>query len=107
LCNVETTRGSVDGSHLNRHPRRRVRDVPAPAAIRRVPYNVESAANERKVRDVAEGRESRRKTVRPVRACDAVERASLIVERSVVCGAQGRRRVGFWVVIVGFAMIRL
>jgi len=107
LCNVESTSGGVDGSDLNRHSHHRVCDVQALATIRRVPYNVESATNEKDVRDVAERRESRCKTVRPVRACNAVERASLVVERSVVCGAQGRQRVGLWVVIVGLAVIRL
>ena len=107
MCDVETTRGGVDGGNLNRHARRRVGDVPAPAAIRRVPRNVESAADEREVGDVAERRESRRKAVRPVRACDTVERASLVVERSIIRGAQGRWRVGLRIVIVGLAVIRL
>ena len=107
LCNIEATRGGVDGGNLNRHSRSRVRDVPAPAAIRRVALNVESAANEREVRDIAEGRESRRKTVGPVRACNAVERASLVVERSVVRGTQGKRCVRLRVFIVGLAVIRL
>ena len=107
LCNVESNTGGIHGSNLNQHTRRRVRDVPAPAAIRRVPHYVKSTPNEEKVRDVAESRESRSQTVGPVRACDIVERASPVVESSVVCGAQQRWCVGLRVFIVGLAVIGL
>jgi len=73
LCNVESTTGGVDGSNLNRHPRRRVRDVPAPAAIRRVPNDVESAADEREGGNVAELWEFRGKTVCLIGAWNIVE----------------------------------
>src|SRR6266851_6276478 len=58
LCDVETSPGSVNGRDVNRHPRRRVCDVPARAAIGRIPDDIESAANERERGNVAERRES-------------------------------------------------
>ena len=100
LCNVETSRGGVNGGDLNRQARHRVSDIPAPTAIRRVPHNIERTANEREVGNVTERRESSRKTVRPVRACDIVERTSLVVKRSITRGTQGRWRVRLRVVIV-------
>ena len=87
LCEVETNIGSVDGGHLNRHARRRVRNVPARTAIRRVPLDVESAANEWEGRNVAERREFRCETEFPIGACDAVHRAFTVVERGIERGA--------------------
>ena len=92
LCEVETNAGSVDGGELNRHARRGVSDVPARAAIRRVPHDVESAADEWEGRKAAERREVRVETVVPIGACNGVHRAIRVVERGVPRGFQGRGR---------------
>lgn len=89
---VETNPGSVDGNNMDRRAQLRVGDVPAPAAIGRIPLDVVRAADEREGRNGAERRESRRKAVGPVRARDAIHRSGAVVERGVVRGAKGRGR---------------
>ena len=91
LRDVEPDPSGVDGGKVDRHTRRRVGQAPAPAAVRRVPHDVERTANERERRDITERREARDQTVRPIRARDAVQRAVLVVVCSVECGSQGRR----------------
>ena len=91
LRDVEPNPGRVDGGKVDRHTRRRVSQGPAPAAVRRVPHDVERTADEREGRNIAERREARDQTVRPIRARDAVQRAFLVVVCSVERGSQGRR----------------
>jgi hypothetical protein len=91
LRDVEPDPSGVDGGKVNRHTRRRIGQAPAPAAVRRVPHDVERTANERERRNITERREARDQTVRPIRARDAVQRAVLIVVCSVERGSQGRR----------------
>lgn len=89
---VEANPGGVDGDNMHRRAQRRVGDVPARAAIGRIPLDVERAADERERRNRAKRREPRCKAVGPVRACDAVHGAGAVVERGVVRGAKGRGR---------------
>ena len=65
LSEVESS-GGVDGGHDYPIPRRRFGQLPAPATVRRVPHNTGRAADMRKGGNVAERRESRHETVRPV-----------------------------------------
>jgi len=83
---VETSARSVDRGHINRRPVRRVSDAPAPAAVRRVPRDIESTTDVRVVGNIAERRELGDEAVVPVRARDAVERAGGVVERGVERG---------------------
>ena len=92
LGEVETRTGSVNRNELDRRARDGVGQVPAGAAVGRVPDDVERAADGGEGRDVAERGEARRKSVRAVRARDVVHRASLIVVRRVEGGAESRRR---------------
>jgi hypothetical protein len=92
LRDIETRASSVNSGDVDRHAIRLVGQRPARTAVRRVPRDVERAADERERGEIAERREARRETVRAIRARDAVERARLIVESNVVGGAQRRRR---------------
>jgi len=85
-CHVETMPGSVDGGHIDRCSVRRVSDAPAPAAVRRVPRDIESTADVRVVGNLVERREPGDEAVGPVRARDAVERAGGVVEEGVERG---------------------
>jgi len=82
---VKTMASSIDRGHIDILVVLRVRDFPASAAARIVPRDVPSATNVRVVRDCAErwvfGGE--------VRARDAVDRVSGVVERAVERGAWG------------------
>jgi len=82
---VETMAGSVDRGHIDRRAVRRVTtsDAPAPAAVGRVPCDVESAAGVRVVGNLVERRVFGGEAVGPVRARDVVERVSGVVERAV------------------------
>ena len=82
-CQVETSARGVDGGHNDRRPVRRVGDAPAFAAVRRVPRDVESAADVREVGKRGERRERGYEAVVPVRACDVVERLGGVVEKGV------------------------
>jgi hypothetical protein len=92
LRDIETRASSVNSGDVDRHAIRLVGQRPARTAVRRVPRDVERAADERERGKIAERREARRKTIRTIRARDAVERARLVVEGDVVGGAQRRRR---------------
>ena len=75
---------SVNRGHINRRPVRRVSsDAPAIAVVRRVPCDVESTPDVRVVGNRVERRGPRDEAVVPVRACDAVERDSGVVESGV------------------------
>jgi hypothetical protein len=96
LCNVKASAGSVNGSDDDGHARRRVGQAPAPAAVGRVPHDVEGATDVRERRDIAERRESPGQAIRTVRARNVVERAVLVVVRGVegrFKGGRGRRRL--------------
>src|SRR6267154_526789 len=56
-CEVESS-GAVDGGHAYPCTCRRVGQLPAPAAVRRVPFNAGRAAAIREGRNIAECRES-------------------------------------------------
>jgi len=86
-CHVETSARGVDRGHIDRRPVRRVSDAPAIAAVRRVPRDVESAADVREIGNRGERRERGDEAVGPVRARDVVERAGGVVERGVERGA--------------------
>ena len=73
---------------MDRRARPRVSDVPAGAAIRGVPHDVESTAHSWEVRNVAERLDSRPE----IGACDGVHRAITVVELGVERGAQGGGR---------------
>ena len=92
LSDVEPSPSGVDSGNVDRHARRRVSQAPASATVRRVPHDVERTADEGERRNIAESRKPRDQTVRAVRARDAIQRAILVVECSVECGSQGRRR---------------
>ena len=79
--------GSVDRGHKDRLSVLRVRDAPAPAAVGRVPRDVESAADVRVVGNLAERRVFGGEAVVPVRARDVADRVSGVVERAVERGA--------------------
>ena len=66
LCDVETMSGGIDSGNSNGRVVRRVSYFPARAAVRGVPNDVECAADVREGGNVAEHRESRGETVRPV-----------------------------------------
>jgi len=66
LRDVESGTGGVHSDDIDRHPRRRIGQTPAPAAVGRVPDHVERAADEGELGDIAERRETRGETVRPV-----------------------------------------
>lgn len=91
LRDIKPRPGSIDSDKIDRRARRRVGQAPARAAVGRVPDHIERAADERELWNVAERREARDEAVRAVGARDVVERAALVVERRVVCGAQGHR----------------
>jgi hypothetical protein len=90
LRDIETRASSVNSGDVDRHAIRLVGQRPARTAVRRVPRDVERAADERERGKIAERREARRKTIRTIRARDAVESARLVVEGDVVGGAQRR-----------------
>lgn len=90
LREVETYPGGVDGNNVDRRAQLRVGDIPAPAAIGRIPLDVVRAADGREGWNGAERRESRREAIGPVRACHAVHRSGAVVERGIVRGAKGR-----------------
>ena len=75
--------GSVDRGHIDRRAVRRVSDAPAPAAVGRVPCDVESATDVRLVGNLVERRVFGGEAVGPVRARDVVERVNGFVERAV------------------------
>jgi len=79
--------GSVDRGHKDRLAVRRISDAPAPAAVGRVPRDIESATDVRVVGNRAERRVFGGEAVGPVRARDVVERVSGVVERAVERGA--------------------
>jgi len=81
--------GRVDRGHIDHPAVRRVSDVPAPAAVRRVPRDVVSAADVRVAGERVERRVFGGEAVVPVRARDVVERVGGVVERAVERGAQG------------------
>ena len=78
--------GRVDRGQVDRRAVRRVGDAPAPAAVGRVPRNVERAADVRVVGNVAERRVFGGEAVGSVRARDVVERVGRVVERAVERG---------------------
>ena len=86
---VKTMAGSVDRGHIDRRAVRRVRDLPASAAIRRVPRDIPSATNVGVARDRAERRVFGGEAVGPVRARDVADRVSGVVKRAVERGAWG------------------
>jgi len=79
--------GRVDRGHKDRLAVRRVSDAPAPAAVGRVPRDVESAADVGVVGNLAERRVFGGETVGPVRARAAAERGIGFVEPVVEHGA--------------------
>jgi len=79
--------GRADRGHKDRRPVLRVSDAPAPAAVGRVPRDVESAADVRVVGNLVERRVFGDEAVVPVRARDVVERVSGVVVRAVERGA--------------------
>ena len=78
--------GRVDRGQIDRRAVRRVGDAPAPAAVGRVPRDVECAADVWVVGDVAERRVFGGEAVGPVRARYVVERVGRVVERAVERG---------------------
>ena len=84
---VEAMPGRVDRGHIDRRAVRWVGDAPAPAAVGRVPRDVESAADVRVVGNLVERRVLSGEAVYPVRARDVVERVSGVVECAVEHGA--------------------
>jgi len=86
---VETMAGSVDRGHIDIRAVLRVSDFPAPAAVRRVPRDVPSAANVGVSRDRAERRVFGGEAVVPARARDVADRVSGVVKRAVERGAWG------------------
>ena len=70
---------------MDRRARPGVSDVPARAAIRGVPHDVESTANSWEVRNVAERLDSHP----DIGACDGVHRAITVVELGVKRSAEG------------------
>ena len=93
LGEVKARAGSIDSRDIDRRASRGISHGPARAAVGRVPDDVEHAADEGERGNIAERWEARRETVLAIGARNAVERAGLIVERSVERGAQRRRRV--------------
>lgn len=75
LCDMETMRGMVDGSNIDRPIIRFVSQCPAPAAVGGMKGDVESAADTREGGKISE----RLETWEEVRACDALEGASFVV----------------------------
>ena len=90
LCDVKARAGGVDSSDVDGHPRCRVSQAPAPTAVRRVPHDVEGAADERERRNIAKRCEPPGQAVRAIRARNVVERAILIV----VCSVEGHFQSG-------------
>ena len=79
--------GRVDRGHKDRLAVRRVSDFPAPAAVGRIPSDIESAADVRVAGNLAERRVFGGEAVVPVRARDIADRVSWVVERAVERGA--------------------
>jgi hypothetical protein len=94
LSDIKSQSRSVDSNEIDRRARSSVGQIPARSAVRRVPDDVEGAAEERERRDVAERGETRRQPVRAVRARYAVHRAGLVVVGRVERRAEGWRCCG-------------
>ena len=90
LCDIKASPGGVNGSNDDGHARRCVGQAPAPAAVGRVPHDVEGTTDERERRNIAKRRESSGQAVRTVRARNVVERTFLVIVR----GVEGRFKGG-------------
>ena len=87
---METMRGVVDGSDIDSPIIHSVRQCPTPAAVGGMKGDVESATDTREGGKISERLETRKE----VRACNALEGASLVVIYMV--GRDAPRVQGYW-----------